>query len=156
MFYLSALWDSQNLPSQFNISIRMQPARFVWVSSPESIVRQYVLSICFESRPLVQGAHHLGSNIPETEPFSLLLSWLLNGISSILAVEPFVYLCKEEAQSLYLGQNFPFLACFWITCTPAAIDKSAKLNHSPVTSGRGVVFVLKKALFLWEGSFCLD
>lgn len=52
--------------------------------------------------------------------------------------QPFVYLFKGEAQCLYLGQNFPFLACFWTTCIPAATDKSAKLNHSPVTSGRGV------------------
>lgn len=69
-------------------------------------------------------------------------SWLLNQ-----GPQPFVYLCKEEAQSLYLGQNFPFSACFWIRWTPAAIDKSAKLNHSSVTSGRGVVFVLKRHCF---------
>lgn len=61
--------------------------------------------------------------------------------------QPLVYLFKEEAQCLYLGQTFPFLACFWTTCIPAAIDKSAKLNHSPVTSGRGVVFVLKRHCF---------
>lgn len=45
------------------------------------------------------------------------------------------------------GSEFSFLACLWTTCIPAAIDKSAKLNHSPVTSGRGVVFVLKRHCF---------
>lgn len=74
--------------------------------------------------------------------------------------QPFVYLFKGEAQCLYLGQNFPFLACFWTTCIPAATDKSAKLNHSPVTSGRGVVFVLKghcfsgRAVSVWTRRGC--
>lgn len=138
------------LPSS-NISVRIQPARFEWVSSPESVIRQDVLSICFELGPLVQGSHHLGSNIPETEPFSILGLGSSMGYqaSQLLSQgpQPFVYLFKEEAQCLYLGQNFPFLACLWTTCISAAIDKSAKLNHSLVTSGRGVVFALKRHCF---------
>lgn len=106
---------STYLPSS-NISFRMQPARFVWVSSPESIICQYVLSICFESRPLVQGAHHLGSNVPETEPFSVCPSWLLNGISSISAAEPgpsaLCNISLKRRPNAFIGSELSLLGLF--------------------------------------------
>lgn len=77
-------------------------------------------------------------------------SWVLSGVSGISAdikpgpSQPFAFPFKGEAQCLYLGQDFPFLACFWTTCSYLLICET----QSPTRDlWEGSVFVFKKHSF---------
>lgn len=142
-----------------SISIRMQSARFVWVSLPESTIQ----SVCVEHLLWIKATGVRGSSCwqqyPRNNLFLFSPSWILNGVSSILAVwaralSPLHIPLRGGPVPLF-GSELPLLGMFLDYMHMGSCLLICE-TQSPTRDLWEEGSICFKALFLWEESFCVD